>query len=227
MRKRIVHILLLLLCTASTALCQSVNDTILIDMVTITPFERITPSGEKVDSFDSLSLKAATYKNIGEFLAHNSNVIIKNYGTEGMTSSLSLRGAGNSRTQILWEGLSLNAISNGENNLSLVPISCFDNITINYGASATNFGNGTFGGAINLKSTPLFKKHASAHVFASYGSFKTYKTNVGYSVGTEKIQYKGDFFYSQSESDFEYFDYIRLETLKRKNADYFKYGTIQ
>lgn len=227
MRKRIVHILLLLLCTASTALCQSVNDTILIDMVTITPFERISPSGEKVDSFDSLSLKAATYKNIGEFLAHNSNVIIKNYGTEGMTSSLSLRGAGNTRTQILWEGLSLNAISNGENNLSLVPISCFDNITINYGASATNFGNGTFGGAINLKSTPLFKKHASAQVFASYGSFKTYKTNVGYSVGTEKIQYKGGFFYSQSESDFEYYDYIRLETLKRKNADYFKYGTIQ
>ena len=79
MRKRIVHILLLLLCTASTAFCQSVNDTILIDMVTITPFERISPSGEKVDSFDSLSLKAATYKNIGEFLAHNSNVIIKNY----------------------------------------------------------------------------------------------------------------------------------------------------
>lgn len=226
MRKRI-HILLLLLYASTTAICQSVNDTILIDVVTITPFERITPNGEKVESFDSLGLKAATYKNLGEFLAHNSNVIIKNYGTEGMASSLSLRGAGNSRTQILWEGLSLNSISNGENNISLVPVASFDNITINYGASATSFGNGTFGGAINLKSTPVFQKQTSAQALASVGSFGTYKTNVGYSVGNTKIQYKGNVFYTQSESNFEYYDYIRMETLERKNADYFKYGTIQ
>ena len=226
MRKRIAHILLLLLCSA-TAFCQSVNDTILIDKVTITPLETVTHGGEKIETFDSLSLKAATYKNISEFLAHNSNVIIKNYGTEGMTSSLSLRGAGNSRTQILWEGLSLNSISNGENNLSLVPVSSFDNFSINYNASAASYGSGTFGGAINLKSMPNFTNHASAQVLASIGSFHTYKTNVGYSIGTKKIHYKGSIFYTKSDSDFEYYDYVRLDTLKRKNADYFKYGTIQ
>lgn len=226
MRKRIIHILGLLLCSATT-FCQSVNDTVLIDVVTITPFEHITPGGEKIELFDSLNTKAIAYKNIGDFLAHNSNVIIKNYGTEGMASSLSLRGAGNSRTQILWEGISLNSISNGENNLSLVPVSCFDNISINYNASAASFGNGTFGGAINLSSTPTFKKHATAQCFTSLGSFKTYKATIGYSVGNTKFQYKGSLFYTQSESDFDYYDYIRLETLKRKNADYFKYGTIQ
>ena len=226
MRKRIAHILLLLVCS-TTAFCQSVNDTILIEKVTITPLETVTYGGEKSETFDSLSIKAATYKNLGDFLSQQSNVIIKSYGTEGMTSSLSLRGAGNSRTQILWEGMSLNSISNGENNLSLVPVSSFDNISINYNASAASFGSGTFGGAINLKSTPIFRKHASAQVLASVGSFDTYKANVGYSVGNTKIQYKGSIFYTQSESDFEYYDYIRLDTLKRKNADYFKYGTIQ
>lgn len=226
MQKRIIHILPLLLCSA-TAFCQSVNDTILIDEITITPLETVTYGGEKCESFDSLSLKAATYKNLGDFLSQQSNVIIKSYGTEGMTSSLSLRGAGSSRTQILWEGLSLNSISNGENNLSLVPVASFDNISINYNASAAGFGSGTFGGAINLKSTPNFTKHASAQVFASIGSFHTYKTNVGYSIGTKKIHYKGSFFYTKSDSDFEYYDYISLDTLKRRNADYFKYGTIQ
>ena len=225
-RKKITTIAVLL-STLQAAFCQSVNDTILIEQITVTPLETVTHGGEKIESFDSLSLKAATYKNISDFLAHNSNVIIKNYGTEGMTSSLSLRGAGNSRTQILWEGLSLNSISNGENNLSLVPVACFDNISINYNASAASYGSGTFGGAINLKSSPVFKKHVSAQALVSIGSFNTYKANVGYSVGTTKFQYKGSFFYTQSESDFEYYDYIRLETLKRKNANYFKYGTIQ
>ena len=170
MRKRIAHILLLLVCS-TTAFCQSVNDTNLIEKVTITPLETVTYGGEKSETFDSLSIKAATYKNLGDFLSQQSNVIIKSYGTEGMTSSLSLRGAGNSRTQILWEGMSLNSISNGENNLSLVPVSSFDNISINYNASAASFGSGTFGGAINLKSTPIFRKHASAQVLASVGSF--------------------------------------------------------
>lgn len=217
----------LLLYMTNIALCQSVSDTILIDQVTVTPLESVTYGGEKSESFDSLMLKAATYKNLGDFLSQQSNVIIKSYGTEGMASSLSLRGAGSSRTQILWEGLSLNSISSGDNNLSLVPVASFDNISINYNASAAGFGSGTFGGAINLKSTPNFTNHVSVQALASIGSFHTYKTNIGYSVGAKKIHYKGSFFYTQSASDFEYYDYILLDTFKRKNADYFKYGTIQ
>lgn len=183
----------------------------------------------------SLEKQPITYNTLGDLLSHQANITIKNYGTEGMASSVSLRGAGSSRTQILWEGIPLNSISAGDNNLSLIPASVFSTIEINRTASATSNGSGTFGGSISCNSKPDWGYYgkgemhkATADANLSYGSFNTFKSNVNYSLSAlRKINYQGSFFYSQSDGDFDYYDYIRLENLKRKNADFQKYGTIQ
>lgn len=183
----------------------------------------------------SLEKQPITYNTLGDLLLHQANLTIKNYGTEGMASSVSLRGAGSSRTQILWEGIPLNSISAGDNNLSLIPASVFSTIEINRTASATSNGSGTFGGSISCNSKPDWGYYgkgemhkATADANLSYGSFNTFKSNVNYSLSAlRKINYQGSFFYSQSDGDFDYYDYIRLENLKRQNADFQKYGTIQ
>ncbi len=183
----------------------------------------------------SLEKQPITYNTLGDLLSHQANLTIKNYGTEGMASSVSLRGAGSSRTQILWEGIPLNSISAGDNNLSLIPASVFSTIEINRTASATSNGSGTFGGSISCNSKPDWGYYgkgemhkATADANLSYGSFNTFKSNVNYSLSAlRKINYQGSFFYSQSDGDFDYYDYIRLENLKRQNADFQKYGTIQ
>ena len=185
----------------------------------------------------SLEKQPITYNTLGDLLSHQANLTIKNYGTEGMASSVSLRGAGSSRTQILWEGIPLNSISAGDNNLSLIPASVFSTIEINRTASATSNGSGTFGGSISCNSKPEWygwdnygkrKIIANADANLSYGSYNTFKSNVHYSViAHRKINYQGSFFYTQSDGDFDYYDYIRLENLKRQNADFQKYGTIQ
>lgn len=226
MRKEIITFLGLL-CVVPNLFSQSSHDTVLLNRVTISAQQNRFNEGAKIDLIDSTLLHCSLSNNVGELLSRSSSVILKNYGSEGMSSSLSLRGGGSTRTQISWEGFPLNSNSSGENNMSLVPVTGFNQIEIDYSASATNFGSGTFGGAVTLKHTPIWKKQAKASYFASVGSFDTYKTNIGYTIGNMRLQYSGTVFFSESESDYEYYDYIRLENLKRKHADYYKYGTIQ
>lgn len=209
-----------------------------IPVVTIYPTIKINDfhSGENREVI-SLEKQPITYNTLGDLLSHQANITIKNYGTEGMASSVSLRGAGSSRTQLLWEGIPLNSISAGDNNLSIIPVSGFNTIEINRTASATSNGSGTFGGSISCNSKPEWygwdnygkrKIVANADANLSYGSYNTFKSNVHYSVTAHrKINYQGSFFYTQSDGDFDYYDYIRLENLKRQNADFQKYGTIQ
>lgn len=194
-------------------------------------------AGENSETI-SLNKQPISYNNLGDLLSHQANITIKNYGTEGMASSVSLRGAGSSRTQLLWEGIPLNSISAGDNNLSIIPVNGFNTIEINRTASATTNGSGTFGGSISCNSNPDWsawdnygkkKIVANADANLSYGSFNTFKSNVHYNVTAlrKKINYQGSFFYTKSDGDFDYYDYIRLENLKRQNADFQKYGTIQ
>ena len=226
MRKELFT-LLGLISIAGNAFSQSVGDTIRLHMVTVSaPVNRFN-EGAKVEVIDTGLIQSSLSNNVGELLSRSSSIILKNYGTEGMTSSLSLRGGGSTRTQISWEGFPLNANSSGENNMSLIPVTGFNEIQIDHSASATSFGSGTFGGAVELKNSSTWEKQAKASCFLSVGSFDTYKANVGYTVGNTRIQYSGTMFFTQSESDYEYYDYIRLETLNRLHADYYKYGTIQ
>ncbi|MCQ2608525.1 MAG: TonB-dependent receptor [Bacteroidales bacterium] len=224
--KRQLSVLFSLL-IAIPVLCQSVTDTVQIDIVPIYAQPSFFNDGAKRVEFDSLTLQTTLSSSLSDLLSHSTALILKNYGTEGMSSSVSLRGGGATRTQISWEGFPLNANSNGENNISQIPVSGFSTIAIDHSASATQFGNGTFGGAIELKNKPVWRKQVKASCLLSAASFDTYKTNVGYTIGNKNIQYSGSIFYTTSESDFEYYDYVRLENERRKNAEFTQWGTIQ
>ncbi|MCQ2960007.1 MAG: TonB-dependent receptor plug domain-containing protein [Bacteroidales bacterium] len=225
--KRQLIVLLWLLIASMPSVCQSVNDTVRLDIVSVFAKPNFFNDGAKRETIDSLTIQTSLSNNLSELLSHSSSLIVKNYGTEGMSSSISLRGGGATRTQVQWEGFPLNANSNGEQNLSIIPSNGFNFIAIDHSASATNFGSGTYGGAIELKTIPLFRKHANASFLASYGSFNTFKGSINVNAGNEYLQYSGVFFTTKSDSDFEYYDYVRLEDCKRKNAEYQKFGTIQ
>lgn len=205
---------------------QSTTDTIQLESVPVFALTTYN-DGAKKESFDSATLKAFPYSNIGELLSYASNIIIKNYGTEGMSGSVSLRGGGSSRTQINWEGIPINTLTSGEHNISLIPVSSFNTIEIDHSASATVFGNGTFGGVIGIRTIPTWKKQTSTSFSLSYGSFSTLKMQGGVTLSNEHIHYSSTFFYTKSQSDFPYYDYVQKENLYRKNADYKKNGTIQ
>ncbi|MDR1762312.1 MAG: TonB-dependent receptor plug domain-containing protein, partial [Bacteroidales bacterium] len=179
---------------------------------------------KQVISNEHSALSTAT--SLSEMLLQSSPLLIKSSGGSGSTSSISLRGAGASRSQISWEGFPINSLTAGENDISIVPAQSFNYIAINHSAAATQFGSGSFGGAIELQNRPQWQRTCMAQASASIGSFESYKTQAGFALGNSKVQYNSSFFYNQSASNFSYFDYIVQEERKRKNADYYGYGTI-
>lgn len=182
-------------------------------------------SGMKKQIISDENFAQSTSISLSELLLQSSPLLVKSSGA-GSTSSISLRGAGANRSQISWEGFPINSLTAGSNDISIVPAQSFNYIAINYGAAATQFGSGSFGGAIELQNRPQWHNRCMAQASASIGSFETCNTQAGVALGNERVQYNSSFFYNQAANNFPYFDYIAQKERKRQNADFKNYGTI-
>ena len=224
MKKRIFTTL----CCVFVLLCGCLaQDTVL----TLQPVQVV---GSRSDAFESGMKKQiisdensvqSTAISLSELLLQSSPLLVKSSGA-GSTSSISLRGAGASRSQISWEGFPINSLTAGSNDISIVPAQSFNYITINYGAAATKFGSGSFGGAIELQNRPQWSDRFMAQASAGIGSFETCNTQASVALGNERVQYNSSFFYNQAANNFSYFDYVAQKKRERQNADFKGYGTI-
>ncbi|MCL2328785.1 MAG: TonB-dependent receptor plug domain-containing protein [Bacteroidetes bacterium] len=224
MKKRIF----ITFCCVFVVLCSSVAQD------TVHTLNKVQVVGRRSDAFESGMKKQiisdensakSTSISLSELLLQSSPLLVKSSGA-GSTSSISLRGAGASRSQISWEGFPINSLTAGVNDISLVPAQGFNYIAINHGAAATQFGSGSFGGAIELQNRPQWDNRFMAQASAGIGSFETYKTQAGVALGNERVQYNSSFFYNQAANNFTYFDTIAQKECERKNADFYGYGTI-
>lgn len=210
------------------SLGQESADTVLLQEVTILS-NRIEyfSDGAKKELLDSASLHFLPSSTLGDVLMYATPVLIRSYGNSGAAATISLRGAGPSRSPIFWEGFSLQSVTMGQTDLSLIPADAFNTIEIDHSASATQYGSGTFGGAISLSHRPQWREHSKASVYLSQASFGTYALQGGYSYGKESYELRGNLFYTQSQGNYPYYDYIKRDSMRRVNADHTSYGTIQ
>lgn len=77
-------------------------------------------------------------------------VYIRNYGP-GSISTISMRGANASQTQVIWNGLNINHPMLGLTDVSLISPISFDHIGLHSGSNTTTIGNGVIGGALLLQ----------------------------------------------------------------------------
>lgn len=209
------------------AYSQEYEDTICLSSVTVVgQSEQFFTDGAKLEIIDSLSISSGA-STVSDVLLHATSSLIKSYGHSGAASSLSLRGAGASRSAVMWEGFQLNSITMGETDLSLLPAQSFNYLAIDHSGSAAAYGSGSAGGVLHLSYKPSWKKEKLFAVQLSQASFETYNASFRHSIGTNRLNVSGSFFYSQSEGNYPYYDYVRLDTFNRKNADYSSYGFVQ
>ena len=206
---------------------QNLKDTTIIDAICVYGNQEYFNDGAKREFIDTNLVNNNPGATLNAILQQSSPALIRSYGHNGASSSVSLRGAGASRTQVSWEGFPLNSLTMGGNELSMITASNFNSIAINHSASATYFGSGTFGGAIELKNTPNWKQNKKISFAYTEGSFNTKNVGSQINIGNKNIQYFGSIFYNTSDGNFPYFDSISQENTVRKNANYFGYGTIQ
>ncbi len=172
-------ILPLVLLSGSIASAQQSLDTVRLGHVVISA-QRLTgfDAGVKVQTIDSVTLARYQATDLGELLRNESPIFIKSYGL-GSLATTSFRGGSASHTAILWNGFNLGSPMNGQLDLSLVPVSLANNVSIQYGGAGALWGSGAVGGAILLNSEPEFDQGLTVDAGTAFGSFGDLRQHFG------------------------------------------------
>ncbi len=179
---------------------QSVSDTINIPLVTV---EAKSEEGAGVQQMDSLQIDNPVHANLGELLEQNSSAFVKSYGI-GSMSTVSMRGAGSSHSQLLWNGISLNSSTNGVVDFSLFPLELFSQVSVYEGISSLEKNGGALGGIVDLKS----KQPINDEVRLSYsvGSFGWQRASLNWVQSIKKWTSQTRLFYTEVKNNFDYQD---------------------
>ena len=136
-------------------------------------------AGLKVQKIDSATLSKFQFQTLADFLQFQSPIAFKSYGS-GQLTSIAFRGTSAMHTAVLWNGLNINSPMAGQTDFSTVPVLGFDQLSIQYGSSASCVGSDAVGGSILLSSVPQWKqKGLNLTVGGQYGSFDNYNFQTG------------------------------------------------
>lgn len=153
---------------------------------------------------DSLLKTKYAGSDLSQILMHETNLNITQYGGQGSLASLRLRGSAPSQTQINWNGIPVNSPTTGSIDLSLLCGGMADAIEIAYGAGGSLFGNGTFGGSVNLFNKPDWDNRLTVSLAGEAGSWNHIKSGVTVRAGGESFQYHLSGLYQSSPNAYRY-----------------------
>lgn len=218
----------LVLLPGLVAFAQQPTDTVRLVPVVISA-ERLTDfdAGVKVQRIDSATLARYQFTDLGDLLSNESPIFIKSYGL-GSLATTSFRGGSANQTAILWNGFNLGSPMNGTLDLSLVPVSLANNVSIQYGGAGALWGSGAVGGAVLLNSEPVFDQGLTVDAGASFGSFSDRRQHVGLSFSKKKWIASIRGYNITARNDFSFRDNTLIGERERRqlNAELAQHGII-
>ncbi|HLW63196.1 MAG TPA: Plug domain-containing protein, partial [Flavobacterium sp.] len=146
-----------------------------------------------------------------EFLQKNSNIYFKENGY-GMVSSPSFRGTTAQQTNVLWNGIKINAAFLGQTDFNSTAFKSYDNIVVKPGGGSVLYGSGAIGGTIHLNNQLTFSQPITNEIQMNYGSFNTQGIHYKVSGGTEKWAVNAHFGFNKSANDYEWIGKNRKNT---------------
>lgn len=161
--------------------------------------------GNKIIQIDSAILVENQHKNLSDLLENESSIFVRTYGLNSLSTS-SFRGGSSSHTAILWNNLNINSPMNGILDLSLLPVTFFNDVQIQHGGNSALWGNGAIGGAIHLNHTPSFNQGITARSSITAGSFGTFSQQVYAEISQKKWLFNVNFFNHTADNDFTFKD---------------------
>ncbi len=165
---------------------------------------------------------------LSDALQSTRGIYTRNYGN-GMLSGISLRGFGSDRTNIIWNGISINNAGLGSIDLNLIQGSFFNSIQLIEGGSSTQYGSGSQGGSLVLGYIPEYKSRFDISIGQGFGSFFTWNTALQSNYGNGQIQGRTAFIRNSSTNDYAYKDKttVGFPTRLTVNSDFFSYQAMQ
>lgn len=163
-------------------------------------------------------------KTLSDLLGKLTPLFVKEAGN-GMTATISLRGASPSHTNVNWEGVRINSKTMGQTDFNQLPAFFFEDVVVSPGASSAVFGNGSIGGTVSLSNGSCFSDTFSLQSHSSYGSSNTFFEGLKLVMGERYVHSHTAFFYRRSDNDFK-FEY-KGEDFNQKNASFKEFGIVE
>lgn len=178
-------------------------------------------AGYKVKTLtDSVIVK--NMESFTSLLRFNTPIYLREYGAGG-TSSASFRGTSASNTAVIWNGININSVNNGQTGFNALTVSLFDAIDIRSGGGSIEYGSGAIGGTIHLNDYLKFSnetKTVKHQAVFSLGSYDTHQGLYKLKFSNSKIALHAGISYNESENDYPW-----LETdLKNVNGAFKNLG---
>ncbi len=189
--------------------------------------QQLQPS-KKSDVIDSLIFTRYNTTSLADLLSNQSAIHIKTYGN-GNIATISMRGGNANHTALLWNGLNIQNAMLGQPDLSIVPSSLFDNVSLEYGGGSGLWGSGAIGGSIHINNALLFDKGLKTKVQVSAGSFDTKKIAATVLLSYKRIASSTRMYNTSSQNNYKYKDTLDKENPNKQvtHADYTTKGLMQ
>jgi vitamin B12 transporter len=177
------------------------EDTVNISAVTVTAAspERLLPYTVFVIERKSMNNNENT--DLARVLHNASLVSVKRYGNYGL-ATVSIRGLPGSHTQVLWNGLAVNAVSNGYSDFAIIPLNSAVSVRITSGGSDLNDITGSTGGKIDLSSELPFQRTIEGSLSVSAASYNSYSASAVIRAGSDAVAAKIDIWGGKARNDF-------------------------
>ena len=170
------------------------NDTISyrLDEVFIEATKKLKENsiGQHVVSLSD-SVLTRNIESFTDLIRYNSSIYLKEYG-KGGTSSVSFRGTSASNTAVVWNGININSINNGQTGFNSLTVSLNDAIDVRKGGGSIEYGSGAIGGTVHLNDVLNYTERFSVknQFVLTGGSYNTFNSifkskisNSKYSIG--------------------------------------------
>ncbi|MDR7129000.1 iron complex outermembrane receptor protein [Algoriphagus sp. 4150] len=184
--------------------------------------------GQKVINWTKNELEAYQGRSLGDILQERSPVFVRQYGA-GMIASPSFRGTSAGHTAVFWNGLPINSPSLGQSDLSILPISSVDQVSVQFGNAGALFGNEAIGGSVHLGTNSEFGKGLQAGISQQIGSFGLFNTSGFAGFSSKNFSSKTKIYREFSKNNFPYKDLGQFGTpeVKEDHAQVEQIGIVQ
>jgi len=152
---------------------------------------------------DSLTHQLAGASSLADLMRKYGYGHLRGYGPGGLATA-SFRGTGSSHTAVLWNGINLTSPLSGQVDLSHIPVSFIDDISMQTGGAASLYGSGSIGATIRLNSQTSFNEGLALASRASVGSFGNYYQDLGAKWSGSRFITDTRVFISQTDNDFPF-----------------------
>jgi len=175
----------------------------------------------QVTVITSEQIQAMGARNAAEIVATAPGVVVTSYGARAQSQLVSVRGSTADQVLVLINGKKINTAQGGGVDLSMINPDNIERVEIIRGGMSAVYGDGAFGGVINIVLKEGSQKELEIAGSYGFSSFNTHdlSASVGSGLGNEK---RLDFnlalngFYTDGEYDYYSKDYG--EVLSRENA---------